>query len=60
MCYVRCSSNMYVLLETYPITVLGTVQVSIVLQIVVMHVTTCVVTDYFKQRSVFRSYMLRD
>jgi hypothetical protein len=51
---------MYVLLETYPVTVLGTAQVSRLLPIVVIHMITFVATDYFNQRTVFPSYMLRD
>jgi hypothetical protein len=60
MCYVRCDNNMCVLLETYPVTAWGIVQVSRVLQIVVIHVTTFVVTDYFKQRTVLSSYTHSD
>jgi hypothetical protein len=60
MCYILCGDNTCVLLETYQVNVSGTVQVSRVLQIVFMHMTTFVVTDYFKQRTVFPFYMLRE
>jgi len=60
MCYILCGNVIYVLLETYPVTVSGTVKVSRLLPIVVMHMATFVATNYFKQRIVFPSYMLRD
>jgi len=51
---------MYLPLEAYPVTVSGAVQVSKVLPIVIMHMTTFVAADYFKQRTVFLFYVLRD
>jgi hypothetical protein len=39
---------MYQQLEAYPVTVSGTVQVSKLLPIVIMHMTTFVAADYFK------------
>jgi hypothetical protein len=38
----------------------GTVQASMALQIAVLHMTTFVVPDYFKHKTVFPFYMLRD